>query len=129
MTTDDKIRDEKLEYDIAWEAAKTSALLSGKIHLVVKRYGKYSLEILKQKEIFDELVNERMFATNKLNEEIDLNNLTYTSISASKYSVCFKSALIRYNDIKNGRISLQEEKNSRRILMRAKWNIKRKYEL
>ena len=37
MTTDDKIRDEKLEYDIAWEAAKTSALLSGKIHLVVKR--------------------------------------------------------------------------------------------
>ena len=86
----------------------------------MKRYGKYSLEILKQKEIFDELVNERMFATNKLNEEIDLNNLIYTSKSASKYSVCFKSALIRYNDIKNGRISLQEEKNSRRILMRAK---------
>ena len=76
----------------------------------MKRYGKYSLEILKQKEIFDELVNERMFATNKLNEEIDLNNLIYTSISASKYSVCFKSVLIRYNDIKNGRISLQEEK-------------------
>ena len=32
MTTDDKIRDEKLQYDINREAAKTSALLSGKIN-------------------------------------------------------------------------------------------------
>ena len=32
MTTDDKIRDEKLQYDINREAAKISALSSGKIH-------------------------------------------------------------------------------------------------
>ena len=31
MTTDDKIRDEKLQYDINREAAKISALSSGKI--------------------------------------------------------------------------------------------------
>ena len=31
MTTDDKIRDEKLEYDINREAIKISALSSGKI--------------------------------------------------------------------------------------------------
>ena len=31
MTIDDKIRDEKLQYDIKREAAKISALLSGKI--------------------------------------------------------------------------------------------------
>ena len=31
MTTDDKIRDEKLKHDINREAAKISALLSGKI--------------------------------------------------------------------------------------------------
>ena len=31
MTIDDKIRDEKLQYDINREVAKTSALLSGKI--------------------------------------------------------------------------------------------------
>ena len=31
MTIDDKIRDEKLQYDINREAAKLSALLSGKI--------------------------------------------------------------------------------------------------
>ena len=31
MTTDDKIRDEKLQYDVDREAAKISALSSGKI--------------------------------------------------------------------------------------------------
>ena len=31
MTINDKIRDEKLQYDINWEAARISALLSGKI--------------------------------------------------------------------------------------------------
>ena len=31
MTIDDKIRDEKLQYDSNWEAAKMSALSSGKI--------------------------------------------------------------------------------------------------
>ena len=32
MTINDQIRDEKLQYDINWEAAKTSASASGKIH-------------------------------------------------------------------------------------------------
>ena len=32
MTSDDKIRDEKLQYDINREAAKISALSSSKIH-------------------------------------------------------------------------------------------------
>ena len=32
MTINDQIRDEKLHYDINREAAKTSALSSGKIH-------------------------------------------------------------------------------------------------
>ena len=42
MATDDKIRDEKLEYDINREAAKISAISSGKIDkmniLQVKKY-------------------------------------------------------------------------------------------
>ena len=38
---------------------------------------KDSLEILKQNEIFDGLVNERKFEINKLSEGIDFNNLTY----------------------------------------------------
>ena len=72
---------------------------------------KESLELLKQKEIFDELVNEKMFDINKLIEETDFNNLTYyyTSKNAPKYFFRFKGPLIVYNDIKNGRISLQKE--------------------
>ena len=31
MTFDDKIRSERVQYDITWEAAKISGLLSGKI--------------------------------------------------------------------------------------------------
>ena len=31
MTVDDKLSDEKLQYDINWEAAKISALSSGNI--------------------------------------------------------------------------------------------------
>ena len=42
MTVNDQIRDEKLQYDINREAAKISALSSGKIHkydiLLVKIY-------------------------------------------------------------------------------------------
>ena len=33
MTTDDKIRDEKLQYDINQEEAKITALSSGRHHL------------------------------------------------------------------------------------------------
>ena len=72
---------------------------------------KDSLELLKQKETFDELVNEKMFEINKLSEGIDFNNLIYhyTGKSPPKFFVCFKGPLIVYNDIKNGRTSLQEE--------------------
>ena len=42
MTIEDQIKDEKLQYDINREAAKISALLSGKIdkyeYLLVKRH-------------------------------------------------------------------------------------------
>ena len=66
---------------------------------------------LKQKEIFDKLVNEKMFEINKLSEGIDFNNLTYyyKSKCAPKYFVCFKGPLIIYNDVKNGWIILQKE--------------------
>ena len=79
--------------------------------LIKSSVEKVSLELLKQKEIFDELGNERMFEINKLSEEIDFNNLTYfyTGKIAPKCFVRFKVPLIIYNDIKNGRVSLQKE--------------------
>ena len=56
-------------------------------------------------------MNERKFEICKWSEEIDFNNLSYyyTVKSAPKYFVCFKGPLIMYNDIKNGRVSLQKE--------------------
>ena len=57
---------------------------------------KNSVELLKQKEIFDEFVNERRLEINKLSEEIDFRNLTYhyTGKSAPNYFIRFKSLLI-----------------------------------
>ena len=53
-----------------------------------------------------------MFEINKLIEGIDSNNLTYyySRKSAPKYLVHFEGPLVIYNDIKNGRISLEKEK-------------------
>ena len=72
----------------------------------------HSLEISKQKEIFDELGNERRFEINKLSEGNDFNDLTdhYKVKRVAKQFICFKGSLTIYNDIKNGQISLQEEK-------------------
>ena len=52
--------------------------------------------------MFDELVNEKIFEINKLDEELDFNSLTYYYInkSARKCFVRFKGLLIIYNDIK-----------------------------
>ena len=79
---------------------------------------KDSLELLKQNEIFDEVVNERRFEINNLSGGIDLSNLThyYTGKSAPKFVLYSKGLLIIYNDIKNGLVSLQkEEKNQEEL--------------
>ena len=103
MTIDEKIRDGKLRYDINREAEKGSALSSGRIDKFEYLTGgemssgeKDSLELSNQKEIFDELVNERRFEMNKLSEGIYLNNLTYHNKgkSAPKYFIRFKGPLI-----------------------------------
>ena len=68
------------------------------------------MELLKQEQIFDELVNERRFQINKLREEINFNNLIYyyTGKSAPKYFIVLKDPIIIYNDIKKEE-KIQEE--------------------
>ena len=48
MPIDDKIKDEKIQYDINREAAKISALSSGKIYMIILQAKKYCLLIEKQ---------------------------------------------------------------------------------
>ena len=49
MTTDDQIKDEKLQYDIYREAVKISALSSGKVD-------KYELKIVNNKLIIMQII-------------------------------------------------------------------------
>ena len=64
--------------------------------LIISSSEKDSIELLKQKEIFYKLVNERRFGINKLIEGIDFNNLTYhyKGKSAPKYFIRFTGPLI-----------------------------------
>ena len=51
MTIDDQISGEKLQYDINWEAAKISALSSGKIHKYEYLTGEDILLVIQQQII------------------------------------------------------------------------------
>ena len=93
MAIEDQIRDEKLQYDINREAAKMSALSSGKIykyeHLLVKKYCR--------------LVNSKQL--NKLNllillwEKLLRNKQKQLKIR-EKTSLCFKIFKTGRNNIK-----------------------------
>ena len=159
MTINDQIRDEKLQYDINREAAKISALSSGKIHKYeyligedilpsnqqqiieqakftysplgkafekqiktikdqgqkqikaiqdqrqVKTIKKYSYDdenspfISKQKEIFNELVDQRLEKITDLDEKVNSNDLIYRykgNTADAKFDE-FDNAL--YNDV------------------------------
>ena len=61
MTIDDQIRDEKLQYDIKGEAAKISALLSGKI------------------DKYEYLIGEEILPSNK-QQIIDQAKFTYSAL-------------------------------------------------
>ena len=140
MSINDQIKDEKLQYDINREAAKISALSSGKIHKykyltgedilpsnqqqiieqakftysplgkafekqikTIEDKSKKQVDALKAivsgsnnkftitKEIYHDILEERMDETLKMSREIDYNNLVYgfkgtsSSISFSKF--------------------------------------------
>ena len=164
MTINDQIKDEKLEYDIDREAAKISALSSGKIHKyeyltgedilpsnqqqiieqakftystlgkafekqikTIEDQGKKQVDALKvldpkaiesgsnnkstiTKEIYDDILEERMDEILKMSREIDYKNLVYgfkgptSSISFSK----FAGPMYTYDQLKNGETTLQQ---------------------
>ena len=174
MTINDQIRDEKLQYDINREAAKISALSSGKIHKYeyltgedilpsnqqqiieqtkftysplgkafekqiktiedqgekqikaiqdkgqVKTIKKYAYDaedtlfISKQKEIFNELVDERCEKVTDLDKKVNSNDLIYKykgNTADAKFDK-FDNALNIINKIKNVEIILVDVKNN-----------------
>ena len=173
MTIEDQIKDEKLQYDINREAAKTSALSSGKIDKyeyltgeeilpsnqqqiieqakftyspLGKAFGKQTktiedkgekqikaiqdnrkqlisdddckdkLLLLKEREIFKDIYNKRLDKIEELNNKIDYDNLKYVvERSGDKYNFNeMKNPIALLNDIKKGKISLEEAKEKQK---------------
>ena len=170
MTIEDKIKDEKLQYDINREAAKISALSSGKIdkyeyltgeeilpsnqqQIIEQAKFTYSplgkafekqtktikdqrekqikpiqdnkqplisdddykdkLLLSKEREIFKDIYNNRLDKIEELNNKIDYDNLNYVvARSGKKFDFGTTNDPITFlNDIKNGKISVEEAKN------------------
>ena len=170
MTTEGKIKDEKLQYDINREAAKISTLSSGKIDkyeyltgeeilpsnqqqiteqakitysplgkafekptntiedqgekqtkaiqdnkqpLIGDNDYKNKLLLSQKREIFKDIYNKRPDKIEELNNKIDYNNLKYVVASSGKkfdFGVS-EDPIALLNDIKKGKISLEEAKN------------------
>ena len=159
MTIDDKIRDEKLQYDTDRKTAKISAKSSGKLHKyeyltdedillsnqqqvieqtkltysplgkafeiqtkTIEDQGKKQVDALKAiksgshnkstitKEIYDEILEERIDEILKMSEKIDFKNLIYdfkgltSSIGFLKYA----GPMQTYAQLKNGERALQQ---------------------
>ena len=170
MTIEDKIKDEKLQYDINREAAKISASSSDKIDKyeyltgeeilpsnqqqiieqakftysplgeafqkqtkTIKDQGEKQIKAIqdnkqqlisdddykdklllsKEREIFKDIYNKRLDKVEELNNKIDHNNLAYViARSGKKFDFgTTKDPITFLNDIKNGKISLEEAKN------------------
>ena len=172
MTIDDRIKDGKLQYEINREAAKISALSSGKFNkyeyhtdeeilpsnkqqIIEQAKFKYSplgkaleeqtkiiedkgekqikaiqdnkqiisnndyknkLLIPKEREIFKDIYNKRLDKIEELNNKIDYNNLKYVvERSNSEYSFNkIKDPITLLNNIKKGKISLEEAKEKQK---------------
>ena len=173
MTIEDQIKDEKLQYDINREAAKISALSSGKIdkyeyltgeeilpsnqqqiieqakftysplgkafekqtktiqdkgekqikatqdnrkQLISDDDYKNKLLILKEREIFKDIYNKRLDKLEELNNKIDYDNLKYVvGRSGDEYSFNnVEDPIALLNDIKKGKISLEEAKEQQK---------------
>ena len=73
---------------------------------------KNKLLLSKQREVFKNISNERLERMEELNKKIDYNNLKYTVISTGEEFEFDKSEdpLAFFNDIKTGKVSLEEVK-------------------
>ena len=74
---------------------------------------KNKLLVSREREIFKNIYNKRLDKIEELSKKVDYNNLKYTVISSGEEFEFDKSEdpLVLLNDIKKGKISLEEAKN------------------
>ena len=141
MTTNDPIRDEKLQYDINRKAAELSALSSGKIDkyeyftgeeillsnqqqiIEQAKFTYSSLDntydnedtplISKQKEIFNELADKKIEEITNLDKQVDADDLLYSykGNTADAKFNQFDNASSLLDKIRDAKISLADAKN------------------
>ena len=141
MTTNDPIRDEKLQYDINRKAAEISALSSGKIdkyecftgeEILVSnqqeiieqaKFTYSSLDntydnedtplISKQKEIFNELADKKIEEITNLDKQVDPDDLLYSykGNTADAKFNQFDNAFSLLDKIRDAKIRLADAKN------------------
>ena len=75
------------------------------------------LLLSREREIFKNIYNKRLCKTEELSKKIDYNNLKYTVISSSEKFEFDESEdpVLFLNDIKNGKISLDDAKNLQQV--------------
>ena len=71
---------------------------------------KNKLLLSREREIFKNIYNKRLDKIEELSKKIDYNNLKYTVISSGEFDKS-EDPLVFLNDIKKGKISLEEAKN------------------
>ena len=141
MTTNDPIRDEKLQYDINRKAAELSALSSGKIDkyeyftgeeillsnqqqiIEQAKFTYSSLDntydnedtplISKQKEIFNELADKKIEEITNLDKQVNPDDLLYSykGNTADAKFNQFDNASSLLDKIRDAKISLADAKN------------------
>ena len=75
---------------------------------------KDKLLLLKEREIFKDIYNKRLDKIEELNNKIDYDNLQYVAVNSGKtyYFSTLKDPISLLEEIKKGRITLQEAKNT-----------------
>ena len=144
MTTNDPIRDEKLQYDINRKAAELSALSSGKIDkyeyftgeeillsnqqqiIEQAKFTYSSLDntydnedtplISKQKEIFNELADKKIEEITNLDKQVNPDDLLYSykGNTADAKFNQFDNASSLLDKIRDAKISLADAKNDQK---------------
>ena len=98
---------EKQTETIEYQGEKQiKAIQDNKKQLINDNDYKDKLLLSKEREIFNDIYNKRLDKIEKLNNKIDYNNLKYVVVSSGK-----KFDFEFLNDIKKGKISLEEAKN------------------
>ena len=92
---------------------KIKAIQDNKQPLISDNDYKNKLLLSKEREIFKDIYNKRLDKTEELNNKIDYNNLKYVVVSSGdEYSFDKLNDPITFlNNIKRGKISLEEAKN------------------